>query len=82
MWPYIDPKEYWRFAWNLYKRLAPGSIIVVGQYDCEGENRKNEFTPKTCTFPNMLKRSFFKPVKRAITPEFNYYGNAIIYKKC
>lgn len=56
MWPYINENEYKEFAKQLYNRLAPGSVVIVGAFDCSGsllakQNRQS-------TFPDALKKYF------------------------
>lgn len=48
MWPYINENEYKEFAKQLYNRLAPGSVVIVGTFDCSGsllakQNRQSTF---------------------------------------
>ena len=59
MWPYIGADNYLVFAKKLYDKLAPGSVVVIGVYDCVGE----AFLSNSDKFPNALKNSGFKPVK-------------------
>ena len=58
MWPYINPDKYESCAKELYDKLAKGSIVVIGHYDCFGEigyiGSKN--------FPKELIKAGFTPV--------------------
>ena len=33
MWPYIDEREYNKFAKKLYDSLSSGSVVVIGWFD-------------------------------------------------
>ncbi len=33
MWPYIDEREYYKFAKKLYDSLPSGSVVVIGWFD-------------------------------------------------
>lgn len=55
MWPYIDPKEYDKFAKKLYDKLAPGSIVIVGDFDLRGDEK----VQNSHMFPHsMIKNKF------------------------
>lgn len=56
MWPYINENEYNQFAKKLYDRLAPGSVVVVGAFDCSGSLLTEQ--NKQSTFPDILKKYF------------------------
>jgi len=67
MWPYINPAEYETFAKNLYERLAAGSLVAIGSYDCSGEPGMNN----TDLFPKaLLKAGFKEPDSDEYKPEF------------
>lgn len=70
MWPYIDPCEYDSFAKNLYEKLAPGSIVVIGEYDLEGEEDIG-----SNKFPEALLSSGFK------NPRTGLKNDYIIFEK-
>ena len=78
MWPYVNPDEYEDFAKKLYKRLAPGSIVVLGDIDCFSGGG---VYPRSDTFPDKLIESGFKPVERGKSCNGLYCEKAIIYKK-
>lgn len=81
MWPYIDSKEYENFAQKLYDKLAPGSIVVIGEYDIVGEISR----PDTDKFPHALKKSGFNPIYKAISTGLTEFigqkNTPIIYEK-
>ena len=58
MWPYINPDKYESCAKELYDRLAKGSLMVIGDYDCFGE--LGYFGSKD--FPKELIKAGFTPV--------------------
>jgi len=57
MWPYVDPSEYDDFAKRLYERLAKGSVVILGEYDCMGE----EGMKNSDKLPGALLRAGFTP---------------------
>lgn len=59
MWPYIDSSKYDKVAKTMYETLAPGSIVVVGNYDLTGEPEYKG----SKDFPKKLVENGFKPVK-------------------
>ncbi|MBQ3641506.1 hypothetical protein II906_06255 [bacterium] len=59
MWPYISADKYQEFAKKLYGKLAPGSIVVVGDFDYVGTPN----LPNVTKFPIILELNNFKPVK-------------------
>lgn len=72
MWPYIDSGEYDDFANRLYERLAPGSIVIIGEYDCSGEDG----LPGTDKFPNALLDAGFQIATHYLdssSPNLNHY---------
>ncbi len=58
MWPYVNPREYNEFALKLYKNLHPDSIVVLGEFDYEGEIDY----PASNNFPVILAKNGFKYV--------------------
>ena len=58
MWPYINQKEYNNFASKLYEKLHPDSIVVLGEYDYEGDRDFNG----SSSFPFVLLQNGFKHV--------------------
>lgn len=54
MWPYVDDSEYQNFANQLYEKLAPGSCIMLGDFDY-----KKIGYPKN--FPEALLEAGFEP---------------------
>lgn len=68
MWPYVDPCEYEDFAKKLYEKLAKGSIVVLGDYDFEGERNsdKNTFLENSNGFPKALIKAGFSPSKTQV----------------
>lgn len=69
MWPYISPEKYEAYAQDLYKKLAPNSVVIIGNFDNIGEGA----LPETKKFPHYLKKSGFKPTKNVmgILPSIN-----------
>ena len=62
MWPYVNPREYTGFAKNLYKKLAPNSIVVIGYFDIDGEKIDGFYKLKNSDkFPQTLIDAGFKP---------------------
>lgn len=57
MWPYIKPNVYDSYAKKLYNRLAPKSIVVIGNYDYAGEYTK----PINKKFSDSLIKAGFIP---------------------
>ena len=55
MWPYVSPREYVEFASKLYKNLHPDSIVVLGEFDYEGEINY----PASNSFPLILVNNGF-----------------------
>ena len=58
MWPYINPDKYEFCAKELYDKLAKGSLVVIGDYDCFGE--VGYFGSKN--FPIELIKAGFTPI--------------------
>lgn len=59
MWPYIDSTKYDKVVKTMYNKLAPGSIVVIGNYDLTGEydyKGSKDFSKK-------LVQNGFKPVR-------------------
>lgn len=78
MWPYISPDEYFDYANRLYERLAPGSIVVIGSFDCTGEPG----TERTDTFPPALLSAGFEEPADGYNPDFlNDEGHYTIFEK-
>lgn len=79
MWPYIKPEEYQIFADKLYNKLAPGSMIMIGHFDYDGEDE----VPGSDTFPMALKNAGFEPVPRGTNyrPEDEKEENHLIFIK-
>ena len=77
MWPYINSAEYRPFANELYKKLAPGSIIVVGEYEYLGENGY----VGSKTFVDALENAGFEPVERGSLCENGAEKASLIFKK-
>ncbi len=48
MWPYVDDSEYQNFANQLYEKLAPGSCIMLGDFDYK-KNRLSQKFPRSFT---------------------------------
>lgn len=75
MWPYINPKEYNKFASKLYSKLHPDSIVILGEYDYEGDR---DFQGSS-SFPFVLLQNGFKPV---LYSKFQTEGDmSVIFKK-
>lgn len=75
MWPYVDCKEYDTFAKTLYERLAPGSIVVIGEYDYFGEPD----IENSNTFYKSLLNAGFKYIKN---PKYTFWhGASLIFEK-
>ena len=69
MWPYVDDSEYQDFADKLYERLAPGSCVMLGDYDYTKIGyRKN--------FPEALIEAGFEPSNTGV----NEYHELIFEK--
>ena len=70
MWPYIESSEYKECAAKLYKKLAKGSIVVLGQYDYMGEFYKMGTSlfrlEKSNDFPYELEKAGFKDASTKI----------------
>lgn len=62
MWPYIDQRLYYKFAQDLYDQLAPGSIVIIGNYDYCGEKK----IIGSNSFPEAMRNSNFIPKKVAL----------------
>lgn len=58
MWPYINVKKYDECAQNLYNNLKKGSIVVLGNFDIEGE----PYLKGSNSFKDSLIKFGFKPV--------------------
>jgi len=75
MWPYVNPDEYSEFAQNLYEKLAPGSIVVIGEYDYFGEpGREN-----SNTFSRWLFEAGFEQMQDS--ESFLLQGSGLIFEK-
>ncbi len=72
MWPYVNPHEYQNFANRLYHRLAPGSIVVLGEYDFKGEQGRTS----SDKFPKALYNAGFKK-----PGDFTIFNNDLIFEK-
>ncbi len=72
MWPYVDPDEYQTFANELYHRLAPGSVVVLGEYDFDGEKGRKD----SDKFPKALYDAGFKN-----PGDFVIFNNNFIFEK-
>ena len=59
MWPYVNPEKYHQFAKELYEKLAPNSIFILGLYDYEG----NPDVANSYTFPDVLLEEGFKRIQ-------------------
>lgn len=55
MWPYVDPEQYDKFAQNLYQKLQKGSVVIIGDYDCDGQKGVS----KSGNFPKSLFNAGF-----------------------
>ncbi len=42
MWPYVKAEEYQPFSDELYKRLASGSVVIIGDFDYRGAQMQNK----------------------------------------
>lgn len=42
MWPYVNSEEYQAFSDELYKRLASGSVVIIGDFDYTGAQVQRE----------------------------------------
>lgn len=73
MWPYVRPFEYQDFSDELYKRLAKGSVVVVGDYDYRGQKGFVD----SDKFPSCLIKSGFKPVRFQDTAP----GKELVFEK-
>ena len=71
MWPYVNSKYYDEFTESLYEKLAPGSIIVLGDYDYMGYNCED-----MDSFPHILENKFMP-----LAQVSNYGGHALVFKK-
>jgi len=75
MWPYVNPDEYSEFAQNLYEKLAPDSIVILGEYDTTGEIDKltGRKLANSDKFPNALLNAGFRISENAksICPVYN-----------
>lgn len=79
MWPYIDSFKHDDFAKKLYDKLAPGSTVIIGNYDCMGEKSY----PDSNKFPQSLRKAGFKPIDRAVGIVRSVYipKDILIYEK-
>lgn len=75
MWPYVEPKEYFKFAKRLYNKLPKGSVVVIGSYDYSGEIGRK----KSDTFPKALFKAGFVPIKSY--KNFLQKGTSLIFEK-
>lgn len=77
MWPYISFDKYEAFAQTLYDKLAPGSVVIIGSFDNEGERD----LPETKAFPSYLKKAGFKPTKQVMPLLPSIDEKPIVYVK-
>ena len=79
MWPYINPNYYNKCAEDMFKNMKFGSVLIIGNYDIEGESS----IENTKLFPKSLIRAGFRPINIAqgIQDRFYYNKPILIYEK-
>lgn len=68
VWPYIKEEEYEKYAQKLYEKLAPGSIVVIGDYD---------YANRHPMFPDVLENAGFIPNESLM----NVTGHCVVFEK-
>jgi len=80
MWPYINPERYNECAKKMYENLKKGSVVIIGDFDLEGE----PYIEGSDTIQNYLIKSGLKPknVARNKSKYFTYWQvPCYIYEK-
>ncbi len=78
MWPYVDNKEYEDFANKLYKRLAPGSIVVIGSFfDYMGDYK----VENSGEFPAALRQAGFETYENSELSKRIGDSHPVIFEK-
>ena len=79
MWPYVDSKFYQEFADELYKKMFPNSIVIVGRFDRLGSSR----IIGSDKFPDAMRKVNFEHPSRVFQSgeEFNSTTRRLIFEK-
>ena len=79
MWPYVDPQFYQEFADELYEKMCPNSIVVIGRFDRLGSGRISG----SDKFPKAMRKVNFEHPSRVFQSgeDFNSTTRRLIFEK-